>query len=82
MYFIFTYVNESDKIRKSILIPNVKVFISLKGGGGFLYFKIKCKQFLCIHNKQYILINKLYELRDMSMCKFFTIGDLAYKTIY
>lgn len=57
MYFIFTYVNESDKIRKSILIPNVKVFISLKGGGGFLYFKIKCKQFLCIHNKQYILIN-------------------------
>lgn len=58
------------------------LYIFKRGGGDFLYFKIKCKQFLCIHNKQYILINKLYELHDMSMCKFFTIGDLAYKTIY
>lgn len=43
MYFIFIYVNEFDKIRKSILILNVKVFIFLKGGEDFLYFKIKCK---------------------------------------
>lgn len=70
------------KFAKEYLNTKCESLYIFKRGGGFLYFKIKCKQFLCIHNKQYILINKLYELRDMSMCKFFTIGDLAYKTIY